>query len=287
MNGNVFVYGPGGIPVMVPGHYEGRETETVEVMKYYGKDIEIDGNTFIKNKASTTGKAIINNGSSNTIKNNVNDDSRDSATIYFNTTTTQITNNIFDDGRKSTVITVGSSKSVVIDKEMSVYGKLTDSTGKNLSKQKITIKVDGTTYTTTTTRYGNYNIKITPTTTGTKTITATYKATNTYAQSTATSTFTAKQNTIITVGSTKTVTTGKQMSIYGKLTDNNGKNLANQKITIKVDGTTYTTTTTQYGNYNIKITPTTTGTKTITATYAGNNINLASSNSTTFQVKSS
>lgn len=64
-------------------------------------------------------------------------------------------------------------------------------------------------------------------------------------------------------------------------------NLAYQQVKITVDGKTITTNTTQYGNYNIKNTPTTTGTKTITATYAGNSMNLTSTNSTSFQVKAS
>ena len=74
------------------------------------------------------------------------------------------------------------------------------------------------------------------------------------------------------------------MSVYGKLTDNNDKNIAYQKITIKVDTKTYTTTTTQYGNYNIKITPTTTGTKTITTTYKGTTTYLPSTATSTFKV---
>ena len=252
---------------------------------YYGQNGLIDKNTFIRNKVNNTGPAIIDNGINTVMKNNSNaDTSIDSSTIYINGTDTRITNNIFDDGRKITIITVGSAKSVVVGRQMSIYGKLTDNNGKNLAYQPITIKVDGKTYKTNTTQYGNYNIKHTSTTGGFKTITATYAGTNTYVQSTAKSTFTT-QSTIITVGSTKTVPVGKQMSIYGKLTDNNGKNLAYQPITIKVDGKTYKTNTTQYGNYNIKHTPTNTGTKTITVNYAGNNINPASSNSTTFQVK--
>ena len=74
------------------------------------------------------------------------------------------------------------------------------------------------------------------------------------------------------------------MSIYGKLTDQYGKNLANQKITIQTNNKTYTTTTTKYGNYNIKITPTTSGQKTITTTYMGTNKYTKSTAKNTYQV---
>ena len=67
---------------------------------------------------------------------------------------------------------------------------------------------------------------------------------NLYSGSTNYTKSTNKINTKNNNRSTKTVKLGKQMSIYGKLTDNKGQNIANQKITIKVNGKTYTTNTT-------------------------------------------
>ena len=191
----------------------------------------------------------------------------------------------FTPTKQNTKITLGNTKTITIGNKITIYGKLTDQNGKNLANQKITIQTNNKTYTTQTTKYGNYNIKITPTTTGQKTITTTYNGNNYYKNSTNTSTYTTnKIKTKITVGSTKKVNKGKTMSIYGKLTDQYGKNLANQKITIQTDSKTYTTTTTKYGNYKIQITPTKTGTKTITTTYTGTNKYTKTTAKNTYQV---
>ena len=74
------------------------------------------------------------------------------------------------------------------------------------------------------------------------------------------------------------------MSIYGKLTDHNGENLAYQEVIIIVAEKTFTVSTTNDGDYKIQITPTTTGTESITATYKGTNIYTPSSTSCTFIV---
>ncbi|RAP51647.1 MAG: hypothetical protein BZ137_09795 [Methanosphaera sp. rholeuAM130] len=71
------------------------------------------------------------------------------------------------------------------------------------------------------------------------------------------------------------------MCIYGKLTDNTGKNIAYEKIQKKVNNKTYTLTTTKYGNYNINITANTIGKNNITTTYTGSNNYTKSTNKTT------
>jgi len=252
----------------------------------YGTNTTIKGNVFINNKANMTGNTIIDEGNNSLIKNNIFDTSEYSSTIHiYNSTNTTVINNTFTDYKRATILTVGSREKVEVGTQMSIYGKLTDKNGKDLAFQEVTISLDNKNYTTTTTQYGNYKIQITPTIGGTKTIKATYKGTNTYRSSSATSMFIAnKNNTILTVGSRENVLAGTKMSIYGKLTDKNSKDLAYQQIQITLDGNTYTTTTTQYGNYKIQITPLTSGSKTITSIYGGSNVYNGASASSTFIV---
>jgi len=181
--------------------------------------------------------------------------------------------------KKTTLLTLGSTKKVNVGNKVNIYGKLT-ANSKNLANAKVTIQVDGQTYTLTTTKYGNYNTNITMNSAGTKTITATYAGTNAYTTSTNKTTVTVnKKTTLLTLGSTKNVYVGDKVCIYGKLTANS-KNLANAKVTIQLDGQTYTLTTTKYGNYNTNITLTSAGTKIITATYSATNIYTGTTNKT-------
>ncbi|MEE3418709.1 MAG: hypothetical protein VZQ62_05225, partial [Methanosphaera sp.] len=186
--------------------------------------------------------------------------------------------------KRNTTLTVGSAENVYVGNNMSIYGKLT-SNNKNLANQSITIKVDGKTYTTNTTQYGNYKIQITPTTSGTKIITSEYTGTNIYFNSLTNSIFQVnKMNTTITLGSTKSVIVGNDVCIYGKLSANN-KNLSYEPVIINVNGQKYNVTTTKYGNYKIYATTSTKGIKNINVTYDGNSYYNKSSATTTFTVQ--
>lgn len=177
-----------------------------------------------------------------------------------------------------TTLTVGSSQNVYVGDQMSIYGKLS-ANGKDLSYQNITVSVDGKKYYLTTTKYGNYNFKITPTTIGTKIIASYYAGTGMYTSSTASSNFTVNKNTLITLGSTKNVYVGSTVKIYGKLTSK-GKNLAYKTVTIDVNGKQYSVKTSQYGNYNINHTATNEGYYRITASYTGTNTYTSDTNNT-------
>ena len=184
---------------------------------------------------------------------------------------------------KSSTLTVDSAKNVYVGNQMSIYGKLS-ADGLNIPYETVTIKVDGKKYNVTTSKYGNYNIKITPTSSGNKTIIATFYGSDKYGAATISTTFQAnKKSTLITLGCTKNVTVGDTVKIYGKLTDQNGKNLANQTVKVNVNGKTYTLTTTKYGNYYLNVTATITGKNNITSTYYGTKVYSSNSNKTYFK----
>ena len=92
-----------------------------------------------------------------------------------------------------------------------------------------------------------------------------------------------KENATITVGSTRNVYKGDQVSIYGKLSAN-GIDIPNEKVLLRVSGEVYTLTTTTYGNYNLKLTPKSYGNYTIFVIFAGTDEYASSSASTTFEV---
>ena len=188
----------------------------------------------------------------------------------------------YQSNKKTTIITVGSTKSAYVGDSVSVYGKLT-ARGIALAYAKITVTVDGKKYDATTSKYGNYNLKVSSQTDGTKTVTVNYMGTNIYAKSTNQTTYQSnKKITEITVGSTKSVYVGDKVSVYGKLSAR-GIALAYKNVTIDVKGVKYYTTTSKYGNYNLKVVANNQGYNTITATYAGTNIYASDSTTTYFQ----
>ena len=248
---------------------------------YNTGNMTLKKNLFINNRGNESETVIDYEGQAQ-IKDNINLNLvKHYGTIYASGPKVTITNNTFDNAIKITILTIGSTKSAYVGNNVLVYGKLT-ARGKAVAAAPITITVDNKTYTTKTSKYGNYKINVTSSTAGTKTITATYKGSDTYRKSTNKTTYTSKQKTtLLTLGSRKSAYVGNNVLVYGKLTAN-GENLASAVITITVDGKTYTAKTTKYGNYKINVTSSTHGNKTITATYKGTNLYSKSTNKTTF-----
>ncbi len=190
----------------------------------------------------------------------------------------------FNSNRKDSLITIGSSSSAYVGDSVSVYGKLTAG-GINVSHAKITITVDGTSYNVTTTKYGNYKVKVKTDKSGNRTVKVTYAGSNMYLASTNATTFISNmKSSLLTIGSTKSAYVGDAVSVYGKLSVS-GIGLAYAKITVTVDGKKYVVTTSKYGNYNLKVTASSVGNKTITASYGGTNIYTTAKARTTFVVK--
>ncbi len=182
---------------------------------------------------------------------------------------------------KPTNLTVGCTQTTSVGNTISIYGRLS-ARGIGLPYKTVQLDVGGSQYNVTTSQYGNYNIKVFVKNPGRNYVTATYDGTNIYTYDIAVTSFVANSVNVITVGSTKSVYVGDKVSVYGKLTAN-GINVANANITIFVDNAKYTTTTSQYGNFNIKVTPSSAGNKTVTVIYAGTNAYNSVNATTTFQ----
>ncbi len=100
--------------------------------------------------------------------------------MYTNATATTT----YNVNQKNTTITVGSTKSTQLGGNFSIYGKIS-ARGIGLPFANITVNVGDNNYNITTSRYGNYNIKVIATTAGNNTITANYNGTKVYTVSNA------------------------------------------------------------------------------------------------------
>ncbi|MBQ6443574.1 MAG: Ig-like domain repeat protein [Methanosphaera sp.] len=103
----------------------------------------IENNTFKKNKANTTGKAIINTGIAK-IKDNINDDTSVYSSTIYNAANANITKNIFDDGMINTKTTT-STVSGVIGEKLKIKATVTDTNNKKVNKGNLIFKLNGVT----------------------------------------------------------------------------------------------------------------------------------------------
>ena len=120
------------------------------------------------------------------------------------------------------------------------YAYLKDKAGKALSGEKLTIKVNGKTYTKTTNSNGRVALKI-------KLPAGSYKM-NIYHYASGIYSYASKSVTLKSVANTPSITVADSSVIRGKylyvyLKDKTGKALSGQKVTFKVNGRTYTKTT--------------------------------------------
>ena len=131
------------------------------------------------------------------------------------------------------------------------YAYLKDKAGKALSGEKLTIKVNGKTYTKTTNSNGRVSLKI-------NLPAGTYKM-NIYHYASGIYSYASKSVTLKSVANTPSITVANSTVIRGKylyvyLKDKTGKALSGQKVTFKVNGKTYTKTTNSNGRAALNFT---------------------------------
>ena len=180
-----------------------------------------------------------------------------------------------------------SNTSPVLNTSINITATLTDASGNKLANQNVTLSVAGKTFNVKTNSNGVATQSYTPTKVETQTITATYKGDSQHNNSTATANITVKKiNTKIDLKvSNSTPVNNTTITITATLTDTNNNKLANQHITLNVNGKTYNVTTNKDGVVTMSYTPTKVETQTITATFKGNGQNNNSTATTKITVQ--
>ena len=164
--------------------------------------------------------------------------------------------------------TVLSVKSTTVIKGSYLYVILKDKNSKVLSNQKVYIRFNGKTYTKTTNSKGVASLLIKNAPAKTYTTKLTYKGNaNYYSTSKSLKVKVVKDTTVLSVANT-TVAKGKYLVVY--LKTSSGKALANKKISININGKTYTKTTNSKGKAYLFISNMAVRTYTTTLKYKGN-----------------
>ena len=153
---------------------------------------------------------------------------------------------------------------------------LKDGNGKGIAKQKVTIKVNGKTYTKKTNSKGKASIKVKFSKLKNYKVTAKYSGSKIYKKASATGKIkVAKTVTKITAPTLSNVP--KESKTYTvTLKTSAGKKLSKQKVTIKVNGKTYTKTTNSKGQASISVNFASEKTYPVAVNYKGNTIYKAS-----------
>ena len=185
-------------------------------------------------------------------------------------TATYIGNNTYDASQAQTTskadknnasIQVNLPKDAKVGQPTNITGTITNNEGKPVANMPVTVDVNGKPVRTVTDENGNFRLEVNPSE-GTNTIkvSAGDKA---YKSDEVTTKFNAtKSEAKVTVDPISEATQGKPTSVTGKVTDEDGKPLANMPVTVDVNGRPVRTVTDDNGNFRLEVTPTE-GTNTI------------------------
>ena len=153
---------------------------------------------------------------------------------------------------------------------------LKDANNKGIAKQKVTVKVNGKTYTKTTNSKGQININVKFTSLKTYKVSASYKGSNVYKKASSTGKIKVAKTTTKITAPTVTMFSNEAGKYTITLKDANNKAIAKQKVSIKVNGKTYTKTTNNKGQASLSITLSGEKNYPVTVSYGGTAIYKAS-----------
>ncbi|AWX32029.1 hypothetical protein AW729_02480 [Methanosphaera sp. BMS] len=172
----------------------------------------------------------------------------------------------------NTKLTVKVSNTTPVNStSITITVTLTDADNNKLANQNVTLNVAGKTFNLITNSNGIATQTYTPTKVEKQTITATYKGDSKYNNSTATTNITVKKiNTKLDLKiSNTTPVNNTPINITVTLTDADNNKLANQQVTLNINGKSVTAKTNNNGIVTQTYTPTKVETQNITATYKG------------------
>lgn len=153
---------------------------------------------------------------------------------------------------------------------------LKDGNGKAIAKQKVTIKVNGKTYTKNTDSNGKATIKVKFNSLKTYKVSASYKGSKIYKKSSASGKIVVAKTTTKITAPTVSVLPKQSKTYTVTLKTSAGKALSKKKVTIKVDGKTYTKTTNSNGKASISVKFNSEKTYSVVVRYKGDSIYKAS-----------
>ena len=156
--------------------------------------------------------------------------------------------------------------------------------GEGVKGEKVTIKVNGKTFTATTGGYGYFTINYTITSYDNLNISMSYAGSSKYEATTNSTVYAVKQPTNIYMYSRSGDKVGTTIKVSGKL-QSNGEGVKGEKVNINVNGKTYTATTAGYGYFTVNYTITSNTNCNVTFTFNGSKLYEASTNSTVYTVK--
>ncbi len=150
--------------------------------------------------------------------------------------------------------------------------------------EKVTIKVNGKTYTATTGGYGYFTVNHTITSYDDLNISMSYAGSSKYESTTNSTVYKVNGPTSLFIYSRSGDAKGSTIKVSGKLLCGD-EGVKGEKVTIKVNGKTFTATTGGYGYFTINYTITSYDDLNISMSYAGSSKYEATTNSTVYKVK--
>lgn len=171
-----------------------------------------------------------------------------------------------------TTIAIDTINNVIAGDSVTINGKLTDSEANVIANAKVTITVNGVTYTVTTDKDGKFSQVIPTTKAGNLDIITTYDGNEKYVLSHNVNIISvSKRNTVLSINHTDTSLINDTFTVNGKLTTDDNNIIENAPIFITINGMNYITNSDANGSFTLNVTaPNKTGNHTINAVYIGN-----------------
>ena len=191
-------------------------------------------------------------------------------------------NDIYDSANEDTKVNVVPNNGSIslklpsdatVDKTTSINGTITDQDGKAVANTPVNVTVNGKLYQTVTDANGEFSILVDNLVSGTNNVTVTagnelikVKPVNTKLNA-------LKQDCILTVDPIKESKIGDNVSITGKLTNDEGDPMKSAVVSIDINGNKYQAITDNQGNYQLTVSSTKVGSNNVTVSYSNDKYN--------------
>lgn len=242
-----------------------------------GTSMNVFSSKFINNQATNYGGAIMNTGNMSVSNNTMTDNSANLGQMIYNLGDIGVLN-----------LTYINNSTIIVKKGQNIvlFANLVDDMGNTVTGQNISFYINETLIGTATSIEGLANINYTVTAPiGTVTLNGTYEGIGSYLINILNGQLIINKlnvnSTIITPNNPKV---GQNITISGKLTDENGISLNNTEITITIGNQTFNVTTNNVGDWSISFIPTIGGNVPVKVTWGGNDTYNNFTNITSFNV---